>query len=57
MSCHGWDKAGEKSGYEKVREGVESQRQRGEIQSGIITLNPHWEKDYCKMVSDRLKIQ
>jgi glycosyltransferase involved in cell wall biosynthesis len=57
MSGHGWDKNGEKSGYEKVREGVEDQKRRGEIQTGVIKLNPHWETDYCRMVSEHLQKQ
>jgi glycosyltransferase involved in cell wall biosynthesis len=54
LSGFGKDKAGEKDGNAKVAEYIERKKEAGQIPTGIVKLNPHWEQDYRRMICEYL---
>jgi hypothetical protein len=34
---------------------IENLRQKGQIPTGDVHLNPHWNKDYAQMLKDFIK--
>ncbi|MBX3011291.1 MAG: glycosyltransferase family 2 protein [Caldilineaceae bacterium] len=54
MSRFGHYKAGANVGHEQVAAFVQQQVGRGEIQHGVIALQPHWDADYSQLVANML---
>ncbi len=55
MSGFGNYQPGENVGHQEVEAYVQRSAAAGHIRLGRISLVPHWQKDYCSMVSARLQ--
>ena len=54
LSGFGSLRAGQNVGYAQVAARVDEQARRGEIPSGRVVLQPHWEQDYLRLIADRV---